>query len=75
VDGGLQPGDALVIVCLAIVTLPPRSTPPAVAGCHLVGCSVVIRLSVHSHTAALISSTSVSAWGPFWPPMPRPRLV
>ncbi len=26
---------------LAVVTLPPRSTAPTVAGCHLVGCSVV----------------------------------
>ena len=38
---GLQPGAALVVVCLAVVTLPPRSTAPTVAGCRLVGCSVV----------------------------------
>jgi hypothetical protein len=31
---GLQPGAALVVVCLAVVTLP-------VAGCRLVGCGVV----------------------------------
>ena len=33
VGWGLQPGTALVIVCLAVVTLPPRSTAPTVAGC------------------------------------------
>jgi hypothetical protein len=37
----LQPGTALVVVCLAVVTLPTRSTSPTVAGCRLVGCSVV----------------------------------
>jgi hypothetical protein len=41
VGGGLQPGTALVVVCLAVVTLPPSSTAPTVAGCRLVGCSVV----------------------------------
>ena len=41
VGGCLQPGTALVVVCLAVVTLPPRSTAPTVAGCRLVGCSVV----------------------------------
>ena len=40
VGGGLQPGAALVVICLAVVTLPPRSTAPAVAGCRLVGFSV-----------------------------------
>ena len=40
VGGGLQHGAALVVVCLAVVTLPPRSTAPAVAGCRLVGFSV-----------------------------------
>jgi hypothetical protein len=40
VGGGLQPGAALVVVCLAVVTLQPRSAAPTVAGCHLVGCSV-----------------------------------
>ncbi len=33
---GLKPGAALVVVCLAIVTLPPISTEPAMAGCSLV---------------------------------------
>jgi hypothetical protein len=37
VDGGLQPGAALVVVRLAVVTLPPSSTSPAVAGCRFVG--------------------------------------
>jgi hypothetical protein len=41
VGGGLQPGPAIVVVRLAVVTPPPRSTAPAVAGCRLVGCSVV----------------------------------
>jgi len=48
VDGGLHPGSALVVVCLAVVTLPPRSTSPTVAGCCLVGCSVVSRLPLRS---------------------------
>jgi hypothetical protein len=48
VGGGLQPGAALVVVRLAVVTLPPRSTAPAVAGCRLVGCSVVSRGSLRS---------------------------
>ena len=37
----MQSGAALVVICLAVVTLPPRSTAPMVAGCRLVGCSVV----------------------------------
>jgi hypothetical protein len=41
VGWGVQPGAALVVVCLAIVTLQPCSTAPAVAGCRLVGCSTV----------------------------------
>ncbi len=43
--GGLQPGAALVVVCLAVVTLPPRSTSLAVAGFRLVGCSVCRQLN------------------------------
>ncbi len=42
VGGCLRPGTALVVVCLAVVTLPPSSTTSTVAGCRLVGCSVVI---------------------------------
>ncbi len=50
---GLQPGAALVVVCLAVVTLPPRSTAPAVAGgCRLVGCSVVSRRPLRSRAVA-----------------------
>ncbi len=30
---GLQPGAALVVILLAVVTLPPRSTAPLVACC------------------------------------------
>jgi hypothetical protein len=52
VGGGMQPGAALVVVCLAVVTLPPRSTAPTVAGCRLVGCSVVIGLTLCSRAVA-----------------------
>ena len=84
------PGDALVVVCLAVVTLPPRSTAPTVAGCCLVGCSVVrgppLRRTSSTQSRIIILlyavarwrgclSTSASAWGAFWPPMPRPRLL
>ncbi len=33
---GLKPGSALVVVCFAIVSLPPSSTEPVMAGCRLV---------------------------------------
>ena len=76
--GGLQPGAALVVVRLAVVTLPPRSTAPAVAGCRLVGCSVSLVSSADGLYAVALCrgcrSASASAWGPFWPPVPRPRL-
>jgi hypothetical protein len=79
VGGGLQPGAALVVVCLAVVTLPPRSAAPMVAGCRLVGCSVVSgSLADGLYAVALwrgCRCTSASAWGPFWPPMPRPCLL
>ena len=48
----LQPGAALVVVCLVVVTLPPRSTAPAVAGCRLVSCSVVSGLPLRSRAVA-----------------------
>jgi hypothetical protein len=51
----LQPGAALDVVCLAVVTLQPRSTSPAVAGCRLVGCSVVSGLPLHSRSVAGVS--------------------
>jgi len=35
VGGELQPGASLVVVRLAVVTLPPRSTAPAVDGCRI----------------------------------------
>jgi hypothetical protein len=53
--GCLQPGTALVVVCLAVVTLPPRSTAPTVAGCHLVGCSVVSGRPLRSRAVAGVS--------------------
>ena len=37
VGGGLRPGAALVVVCLAVVPLQPRSTAPTMTGCCLVG--------------------------------------
>ncbi len=52
VGGGLQPGAALVVVCLAVVTLPSSSTAPTVAGCHLVGCSVVSGQPLRSRAVA-----------------------
>jgi hypothetical protein len=55
VGEGLQPGAALVVVCLAVVTLPPRSTAPTVAGCRLVGCSVVSGLPLRSRVVAGVS--------------------
>ena len=78
VVGGLQPGAALIVVCLAVVTLPSRSTAPAVSGCRLVGCSVVSGLPLRSRIAASRGQnwpqTNPDDWGPFWPPGPRPRL-
>ena len=52
VGGGLQPGAALVVVCLAVVTLPPLSTASVVAGCRLAGCSVISRLPLCSRAVA-----------------------
>jgi hypothetical protein len=54
VGGGLQPGAALVVVCLAVVTLPPRSTAPTVAACRLVGCSVVSVAGVSQHVCVCL---------------------
>jgi hypothetical protein len=55
VGGRLQPGAALIVVCLAVMTLPPRSTAPTVAGCRLVGCSVVSGRPLRSHAVAGVS--------------------
>jgi hypothetical protein len=76
VGGGLQPGAALVVVRLTVVAVPPRSTAPAVAGCRLIGCSVVGGRPLRSRAVAGVSQRVRvgSAWGPFWPPVPRPRL-
>ena len=38
------------------------------------GCSVVSRRPLRSRAVAGCLSASASAWGPFWPPVPRPRL-
>ena len=61
---GLQPGAALVVVCLAIVTLPPRSTVPTVAGCRLVGCSVVRGRPLRSRAVAGVSLHVCVGLGP-----------
>ena len=63
VGGGLQPGAALVVVCLAVVTPPPRSTAPA-AGCRLVGCSVVSRLPLRSCAVAGVTQRVCVCLGP-----------
>jgi hypothetical protein len=64
VGGGLQPGAALVVVCLAVVTLPPRSTTPTVAGCCLVGCSVVSGRPLRSRAVAGLSRHVCVCLGP-----------
>jgi len=48
--GGLQPGAALVVVCLAIVTLQPRSMVPAVTGCR---CLAIVTLQPRSMVPAV----------------------
>ena len=55
---------ALVVVCLAVVTLPPRSTAPTVAGCRLVGCSVVSGLPLRSRAVAGVSLHVCVCLGP-----------
>ena len=75
VGGGLQPETALVVVCLAVVTLPPRSTALKVAGCRLVGCSVVSGRPLCSRAVAGVSLHVCVCLGPFWPPMPRACLL
>jgi hypothetical protein len=62
--GGLQPGAALVVVCLAVVTLPPRSTAPTVAGCCLVGCSVISGPPLRSRAVAGVSQHVCVCLGP-----------
>ncbi len=53
--GGLQPGTALVVICLPVVTLQPSSTVPSVAGCCLVGCCVVSGKPLRSSDVAGVS--------------------
>jgi hypothetical protein len=64
VGGGLQPGAALVVICLAVVTLPPRSTAPTVAGCRLVGCSVVSGRPLRSRDVVGVSLHVCVCLGP-----------
>ena len=64
VGGGLQPGAALVVVRLAVVTLSPRSTAPVVAGCRLVDCSVVSGRSLRSRAVAGVSQRVCVGLGP-----------
>ncbi len=64
VGGGLQPGAALVVVRLAVVTLQPRSTAPAVDGCRLVGCSVVSGRPLRSRAVARVSQRVRVGLGP-----------
>jgi len=55
---GGWPGTVLIVVCLAVMTLPPRSTAPTVAGCRLVvGCSVVSGRPLRSRAVAGVSLT------------------
>ena len=75
VGGELQPGAALVVVCLAVVTLPTSSTEPAVAGCCLVGYSVVRGLPLRSRDVVGVSQSVRVVLGKFWPPEPRPSLL
>ena len=75
VGGGLQPGAALVVVCLAVVTLQPRSTAPTVAGCRLVGCSVVSGRPLRSRAVEEVSLHVRVSLGPVLAPMPRPSLL
>jgi hypothetical protein len=70
VVGGLQPGAALVVVRLAVVTLPPRSTALAVADCRLVGCSVS-RLPLRSRAVEKVSQRVRVCLGPVLAPVPR----
>ena len=64
VGGCLQPWTALVVVCLAVVTLPPRSTAPMVAGCSLFGCSVVNRQPLCSSAVSGVSLHVCVGLGP-----------
>jgi hypothetical protein len=64
VGGGLQPGAALVVVCLDVMTLPPRSTALTVAGCRLVGCSIVSGRPLRSRAVAGVSLLVCVGLGP-----------
>jgi hypothetical protein len=64
VGGGLQPGTVLVVICLAVVTLLRRSTAPTVAGCRLVGCSVISGQPLHSRDVAGVSLQVCVGLGP-----------
>jgi hypothetical protein len=60
----LQPGTALVVVCLAVVTLPSHSTAPTVAGCRLVGCSVFSGRPLCCHAVSGVSLHVCVCLGP-----------
>jgi hypothetical protein len=53
-----------VVVRLAVVTLPPCSTTPAVAGCRLVDCSVVSGRPLRSRAVAKVSQRVRVGLGP-----------
>jgi len=57
---GLQPGAALDVVCLAVVTLPPHSTAPTVASCRLHVC-VCLGPVLASHATSL-PAAAAAAW-------------
>jgi hypothetical protein len=58
-----MPG-CMVVDRLAVVTLPPRSTAPSVAGCRLVGCIVVSRGPLRSRAVAGVSQRFRVSLGP-----------
>ena len=64
VGGWLQSGSALVVICLDVVTLPPSSTTPTVAGCRLVGCSVVSGRPLSSRAVTGVSLHVCVGLGP-----------
>ena len=58
------------------MTLPPRSTAQTVAGCRLVGGSVVRGLPLRSHTVSGVSHRICVCLGPVLASrVPRPSLL
>ena len=60
----LQPVAALVVIYLAVMTLQTQSTAPTVAGCCLVGCSVVSGLPLRSRVVTGVSQHVCVCLGP-----------